>query len=252
MQRSLSVSSAQLVYTKAGLDINVGGIVTEESDRYAVSLDNMKENIPDIIAYLQNQTNLTRKTIVEILIESKTLDLFKKNPQIYMEQVSKIISSKMKLLIIDGIKYTKIGDDEFYAQELFDDVELSGYLSKNMIASKKSVYEYVIYDSGNEETFATSFENNKSVKLYAKLPSWFKISTPLGSYNPDWAVLIERDGVDKLYFVLETKGNIMFDSLRPTESAKMECGRKHFEALGNDVIFEEIDNFNNFIEKERA
>ena len=252
MQRSLSVSSAQLVYTKAGLDINVGGIVTEESDRYAVSLDNMKENIPDIIAYLQNQTNLTRKTIVEILIESKTLDLFKKNPQIYMEQVSKIISSKMKLLLIDGIKYTKIGDDEFYAQELFDDVELSGYLSKNMIASKKSVYEYVIYDSGNEETFATSFENNKSVKLYAKLPSWFKISTPLGSYNPDWAVLIERDGVDKLYFVLETKGNIMFDSLRPTESAKMECGRKHFEALGNDVIFEEIDNFNNFIEKERA
>lgn len=252
MQRSLSVSSAQLIYTKAGFDIHAGGIVTEESDRYAVSLDSHKENIPDIIAYLQNQTNLTRKTIVEILIRSKTLDLFKKNPQRYMEQVSSIISSKMRLLIVDGIKYTKIGDDKYYAQELFENKELTGYLSKNMIASKKSVYEYVIYDSGNEETFATSFENNKSVKLYAKLPNWFKIPTPLGSYNPDWAVLIERDGVDKLYFVLETKGDIMFDALRPTEDAKIQCGIKHFEALGNDVIFEKADNFEAFMEKERV
>ena len=252
MKRSLSVSSAQLVYTKAEFDINVGGVVTEESDRYAVSVDNIEENLPDIIAYLQNQTNLTRKTIVEILIRSKTLDLFKKNPQIYMEQVSKIISSKMRLLIVDGIKYTKIGEEEYYAQELFDDVELTGYLSKNMIPSKKSVYDYVIYDSGKEESFATSFENNKSVKLYAKLPNWFKISTPLGSYNPDWAVLIERDGIDKLYFVMETKGDIMFDALRPTEKAKIRCGIKHFEALGTNVIFEEADDFNEFIEKERV
>lgn len=251
MQMNLSVGSAKLIYTKAAIDINVGGIVTEESDRYSVSVENIKENLPDIITYLQNQTDLTRKTIVEILIRSKTLDLFKKNPQRYMEQVSKIISSKMRLLIVDGIKYTRIGDDEFYAQELFEDVELTGYLSKNMIKSDKSVYEYVIYDSGNEESFATSFENNKSIQLYAKLPNWFKIYTPLGTYNPDWAVLVERDGVDKLYFVLETKGNIMFDSLRPSENAKIKCGIKHFEALGNEVMFETSDNFEDFIEKNR-
>ncbi|MPM79569.1 hypothetical protein SDC9_126608 [bioreactor metagenome] len=250
MQNSLSVSSAKLIYTKAGLDISAGGVVAGESDRYAVGLDNLKENIPDIIAYLQNETNLTRKTIVEILLSSKTVHLFKKNPQRYMEQVAQIISAKMRLMIVDGIKYTKIGEDEYYAQELFETEELTGYLSKNMIESKKSVYEYVVYDSANEESFATSFENNKSVKLYAKLPDWFTIATPLGTYNPDWAVLIDRDGKDKLYFVLETKGNIMFDALRPTENAKIECSIKHFEALGNEVAFMKKDNFDDFIENE--
>lgn len=250
MRNSLSVGSAKLIYTKAGLDISAGGVVAEEADRYAVSLDNPKENIPDIIAYLQNETNLTRKTIVEILLRSKTVHLFKKNPQRYMEQVAQIISAKMRLMIVDGIKYTKIGEDEYYAQELFETEELTGYLSKNMIESTKSVYEYVVYDSANEESFVTSFENNKSIKLYAKLPDWFTIATPLGTYNPDWAVLIDRDGKDKLYFVLETKGNTMFDALRPTESAKIECGIKHFEALGNEVLFEKTDSFNDFIEND--
>jgi len=250
MQTSLSVSSAKLIYTKAGLDISAGGIVAKESDRYAVGLDNVQENLPDIIAYLQNETNLTRKTIVEILLRSKTLHLFKKNPQRYMEQVAQIITAKMRHMIVDGIKYTKIGDDEYYAQELFETEELSGYLYKNMIESRKSVYEYVVYDSANEENFAKSFEQNERVKMYAKLPSWFAIPTPLGSYNPDWAVLIEVDGKDKLYFVLETKGDITFDALRPKESAKIICGKKHFEALGNEVAFEEIDSFEEFIEEQ--
>lgn len=250
MQTTLSVSSAKLIYTKAGLDISAGGIVAEESDRYAVGLDNVQENLPDIIAYLQNETNLTRKTIVEILLRSKTLHLFKKNPQRYMEQVAQIITAKMRHMIVDGIKYTRIGDDEYYAQELFETEELSGYLYKNMIESRKSVYEYVVYDSANEENFAKSFEQNDRVKMYAKLPSWFAIPTPLGSYNPDWAVLIEVDGKDKLYFVLETKGDITFDALRPKESAKIKCGKKHFEALGNEVEFEEIDSFEEFIEEQ--
>lgn len=252
MKKSLAVSSAKLVYTKAGLDINAGGVGVKETDRVTVYAANIKESLPDIIAYLQNKTNLTRKTIVEILVQSQTLHLFKKNPQRYMEEVSQIIASNMRLLIVDGIKYTKIGDNEYYAQELFENQELTGYLSRNMIESTKSVYQYVVYDSTNEETFAEKFENNNSVKLYAKLPDWFKIATPLGSYNPDWAVLIEQDGKDKLYFVLETKGNILTEALRPTENAKIECGHRHFEALGQGAVFEEIDDFNKFIEKERA
>lgn len=249
MKNSLFVSSAKLIYTKAGLDISAGGVVAEESDRYAISLDNIQENIPDIIAYIQNETNLTRKTIVEILLRSKTIYLFKKNPQRYMEQAVQIITAKMRLMIVDGIKYTKIGNDEYYAQELFETKELTGYLSKNMIKSEKSVYEYVVYDSEKEESFATAFEKNNSVKLYAKLPSWFTIATPLGTYNPDWVVLIEAEGKDRLYFVLETKGDTMFDVLRPKEEAKIKCGRKHFEALGNEVDFEDIDNFNDFMER---
>ncbi len=152
-------------------------------------------------------------------------------------------------MIVDGIKYTKIGDEEYYAQELFETEELTGYLSKNMIESKKSVYEYVIYDSANEEDFAINFENNNSIKLYAKLPRWFTIATPLGSYNPDWVVLIEVDGKDKLYFVVETKANIQAESIRPVERAKIKCGKKHFEALGNEVIFKDIDNYKDFIEE---
>ena len=248
MQKSLFVSSAKLIYTKAGLDISAGGVVAEESDRYAVGLDNLQENIPDIIAYLQNETNLTRKTIVEILLRSKTIALFKKNPQRYMEQVVEIISSKMRLMIVDGIKYTRIGDDEYYAQELFDTEELTGYLFKNMIESKKSVYDYVVYDSDNEKDFAERFENNNQIKLYAKLPPWFKIPTPLGSYNPDWAVLVDIDGQNKLYFVLETKGSILPENLRQKENYKIECGHKHFDALGCDATFKEVDDFNGFIE----
>jgi type III restriction enzyme len=252
MQTNLSVGSAKLIYTKAGLDISAGGVVAEESDRYAVGLKNLQGNLPDAIAYLQNETNLTRKTIVDILIRSKTLHLFKKNPQRYLEQVAQIITAKMRHMIVDGIKYTKIGDDEYYAQELFENEELTGYLHKNMIESKKSVYEYVVYDSANEKSFAKSFEKNKRVKLYAKLPGWFTIPTPLGSYNPDWAVLIDANGKDKLYFVLETKANTMFDALRPMESAKIKCGKKHFEALGNQVTFKETCSFENFIDMSTA
>lgn len=249
IQTSLSVSSSKLIYTKAELNISVGGVSAEEEERYAVALDDLQENIPDIIAYLQNETNLTRKTIVEILIRSQTLHLFKKNPQRYMEQVAQIIGAKMRLMIVDGIKYTKLGEDHYYAQELFETEELTGYLNKNMIESKKTVFDYVVYDSGKEESFAKGFESNKNVKLYAKLPNWFKIPTPLGTYNPDWVVLIEVDGEDKLYFVVESKGNIMFDSLRPVEREKIRCGKKHFEALGNELVFTEEDDVDEFMEE---
>ena len=174
--------------------------------------------------------------------------MFKKNPQRYMEDVSKIIIANMKAMLVDGIKYTKLGDDEFYAQELFDTEELTGYLEHNMIEAQKSVYEYVVYDSENEAEFARKFEANEDIKLYAKLPNWFKIPTPLGSYNPDWAVVIEKDGDKKLYFVIETKANTSADALRSTELQKIKCGYKHFEALGNKAVFRAEDDFDNFIE----
>ena len=117
-----------------------------------------------------------------------------------------------------------------------------------MIEAQKSVYEYVVYDSDNEAEFAKKFEANEEIKLYAKLPSWFKISTPLGSYNPDWAVLIEKDGDKKLYFVIETKADISDASLRPNEKNKIKCGHKHFEAIGCSGLFKEVDDFNKFIE----
>lgn len=248
LQKGLEISQAKLLYKKGSLNIGAGGIQTKETDHKSVLATGFRENLPDIISFLQNRTNLTRRTIVEILTQSNTLNLFKKNPQKYMDEVSKIITSKMQLMIIDGIKYTKIGEEEYYAQELFENEEVYGYLSKNMIESEKSVYDHVIFDSANEESFAERFESNESIKVYAKLPDWFKITTPIGNYNPDWAVLVEQDDSLKLYFVLETKGNVLVEALRATEIAKIKCGEEHFKALGNDVTFKAIDSFDKFIE----
>ena len=158
IQRNLSVESAKLIFSKATVDISASGVVAEERGRYAILADSVIETLPDIITFLQNRTNLTRRTIVEILVRSKTLDLFKKNPQKYMDEVGKIIESRLRMMIIDGIKYTKIGDDEYYVQSEFENAELYGYFSRNMLASQKSVYEYVIYDSDNEKSFAERFE----------------------------------------------------------------------------------------------
>jgi len=104
----------------------------------------------------------------------------------------------------------------------------------------------VVYDSDIELEFAVDFEKSEDVKLYAKLPDWFKIETPLGTYNPDWAVLIEIDGTEKLYFVVETKSTMFTDAIRPTEKAKIDCGEAHFKALGNDVEFTVTNSFENF------
>ena len=100
-----------------------------------------------------------------------------------------------------------------------------------MLAANKSVYEQVVYDFGVEHTFAEQLEKNEAVKVYAKLPGWFKVPTPLGTYNPDWAVLVEKDGAERLYFVVETKSSLFTDDLRDKESAKIKCGEAHFDAL---------------------
>ncbi len=149
----------------------------------------------------------------------------------YIDLVSEIIHKKKRIALVDGIKYQRLGDEYYYAQSLFGSEELTGYL-KNMLEVQKSVYEYVIYDSPYvERGFAEDLEKNPAVKVYAKLPGWFKVPTPLGSYNPDWAVLIEKDGEERLYFVVETKSSLFTDDLRDIESAKIKCGVAHFRAL---------------------
>jgi type III restriction enzyme len=137
------------------------------------------------------------------------------------------------MALVDGIRYQRLGDDQYYALELFEEIELTGYLKNILADAKKSVYEDVVYDLGGEASFATELENNSAVKVYAKLPGWFTVPTPLGSYNPDWAVLIEIDGDERLYFVVETKPSLFTDDLRDRESAKIECGKAHFKALAN-------------------
>jgi len=165
------------------------------------------------------------------LTASGRLDDFKRNPQQFIELADESINRTKRLALVDGIRYQRICDEDYYAQELFELEELTGYL-RNMLNSDKSVYEQVVYDSsGVERTFAEQLEMNEAVKVYAKLPGWFKVPTPLGTYNPDWAVLVEKNGVERLYFVVETKPGLFKEDLRDREWAKIECGKAHFNAL---------------------
>lgn len=223
------------------------GLASVTIDRSGVGVDEVKENtqvynahyqnLPDVLTYLQNKTQLTRKTIARILTESGRLNDFKKNPQKFVEQALTIIQRKKMHALVDGIKYEKIGEQSVYAQELFLEEELKGYLEQNMMEVDKNVYSHIVYDSTTESSFAEGLERNEAVKLYTKLPGWFKIDTPLGAYNPDWAVLIEKDVSERLYFVVETKSSLLAEDLRLAEQDKIKCGRAHFEALDNDVQF---------------
>ena len=195
-----------------------------------MALDETDIELPDVLTELQDRTQLTRRSLQRILCDSKRLNDFKRNPQQFIELAAQAINRCKQHALVDGIKYQRIGDDSYYAQELFEQEELTGYL-KNMLETTKSVYDQVIYESGVEADFADQLEKNTAVKIYAKLPGWFRVPTPLGSYNPDWAVLIDSGEGEQLYFVVETKGSRFVDDLRGIESAKVACGKAHFSAL---------------------
>ncbi len=226
------VTKTRVQIRKADLAIGRGGVQAEETTTAApIVIEESDIELPDILTDLQDKTQLTRRSLARILTGSQRLDDFKRNPQQFIEIATESINRTKRLALVDGIRYQRIGDEVYYAQELFEQEELTGYL-KNMLAAKKSVYEQVVYDSsGVERSFAEELEKNEAVKVYAKLPGWFKVPTPLGTYNPDWAVLIEKDGTERLYFVVETKSSLFTDDLRDREGAKIECGKAHFKAL---------------------
>lgn len=257
IRASVAVASAKFEYKKVKVAITEAELETFDEESKIQYYRNRNFQLPDVVTYLESNTNLTRKTVVEILLGlGDKLEAFKNNPQRFIELTSEVIRKQMRLAIVDGISYHRIGDEDYYAQELFQEEELTGYL-KSMVEANKSVYDYIICDSDTEFEFAEKLEESTDVKLYAKLPAWFKIDTPLGNYNPDWAVLIDKDdGMgDQLYFVVETKSSIFSDDLRASEQAKIDCGIEHFKALSQDknggaienpAKFVKADNFNTF------
>lgn len=231
------VAKARVRIRKADLSIGQGGVEAKERDKNSGTIVTIEEGdiaLPDVLTDLQDRTQLTRKSLVRILTDCGRLNDFKRNPQAFIEIAGEIINRTKRLALVDGIKYQKIGDKSYYAQELFQQEELTGYVKNMLKDATKSVFEHVVYDSsGVERTFAEQLEKNESVKIYAKLPAWFKVPTPLGAYNPDWAVLVEVSGEERLYFVVETKGSLFTDDLRDNEAAKIICGEAHFNALAS-------------------
>ncbi len=230
-----SIPRARLVSKVADIEIENAGITHSEKHIKTQNLTETFESIPDIIRLISTETLLKRSTVVRIILESGRLQDFVNNPQGFYEKALEIIARNRHSMAIDGIKYVKLAGEEYYVQKIFDSAELIANLDKNAVSVNHSVYDYLIYDSGVESRFAESLDNDPDVKMFFKIPSRFKIETPIGSYNPDWAVFMEKNGEQKLYFVLESKGtNTLFD-LRSPEQLKIHCGKQHFDAL--DVTF---------------
>jgi type III restriction enzyme len=232
LQKAPPIARARLQWREADIAIGKAGVLAIEKDgAYRVVLDESDVDLPDLLTDLQDRTQLTWRRIVAILTGSGRLDEFKRNPQLLIELSCEVINRCKRLALVDGIKYQKIGDGHFYAQALFADGELTGYLRNMLLETKRAVHEHVICDSDTERDFADALEKNDGVLLYDKLPGWFKVPTPLGPYNPDWVLLLAIDGAQRLYFVVETKSSLFAGDLRTRESAKIECGKVHFEAL---------------------
>jgi len=225
------IRAPRMTTHKANVQVTRSGVeATENMVSAPQVLYEVRPVMPDILTELQDRTQLTRASLVRILTECDRLDDFTKNPQQFIDLVAEGINRRKRMELVDGIRYRKLGDMECYAQELFESEELTGYL--NTIACEKSVHEYVVYDSGGtEKTFAEQLDKNEAVKVFAKLPSWFKVPTPLGPYNPDWAVVVEVDGQDRVYFVAETKSSLWTGDLRDKEGGKIACGKVHFAEL---------------------
>lgn len=240
----INVKSGSYKSETGTLKIDESGIGASQSeiDNNFISENDAQYELPDIITYLQNETKLTRKTIVKILLAANNLDKFKMNPVSYMTQTARIVNAIKEQLMVDGIKYEKKND--VYDQSLFTTETLDAYLGDNGNAVKvkkqdKTIYDYIVTDSSIEKDFARNLEMDKSIKFYIKMPNWFKVPTPLGDYNPDWAILKENTVGDeqRLYFVADTKGNTLSDQLRPHERGKLKSGEKHFKALDTGITF---------------
>ena len=220
----ISVQKSQVAMTDEGLETQLVS-VREAEVKYMAPV-----TVPDLLGYLQSKTDLTRRTLADILIQSGRLDEVKYNPQQFLDQAQQAIMSELRTLMVDGIKYERI-DGKDYEMLLFEDREVTGALT-NMVDVDNSIFDSIEVDSNVEREFAETMSGRQDIKLFIKLPGWFQINTPLGNYNPDWAIVKEED--EKVYLVRETKGSKEELKLRASEWAKIQCGKAHFAALKVD------------------
>ena len=241
------IPKARIITQTADIQIDHPGVTYTELGIRTADLAKSYSSLPNILAIIGEQTLTKRATIYEILKQSGRLGDFLNNPQLFIENITQIILDVRRTLAVDGISYKKLCGAEYYVQEVFDSTELIANLDRNAVAVEHSVYDYIIYDSSTiEKPFAVALDEDPDVKMFFKLPSKFKIDTPLGTYNPDWAVYIEIDGVKKLYFILETKGSDNEMDLRDCEKLKIRCGKEHFKALDNGIELRRASRWKDF------
>ena len=198
----------------------------------------------DLVGKLVAETGLTRKAVVEILtgIEKSVFDQFKDNPEEFIIKAAELINDEKATAIIQHITYNML--DERYDTDIFTEPTLKGKLGTNAMKAQRHLYDHIVYDSINERDFATDLDTNTDVAVYVKLPDSFYISTPVGRYNPDWAIAFCDGSVKHNYFVAETKGSMRSMQLRLIEESKIHCAREHFKAISNgDVVYDVVDSY---------
>lgn len=228
------IKSPSIRSTKIGITMTTEGVGTNYVGEKIESYGGYSWKIPDVLGYIQSKTELTRSTIEAILSQSGRIEDVIINPQLFLDLATQSIKRTLYNLMIDGIKYQKIGGTD-YEMALFEAQELEVYLndfSFKVSDSSKTIYdEFVPLDSGVESKFAKDCETSEQIKFYFKLPNWFKIPTPIGNYNPDWALIFEDE--QKIYFVAETKdtgtAQVDLSKLSGDEQMKIKCGKAHFE-----------------------
>lgn len=246
IQAMPEIKKAMLVSQTADIHIETAGVSHTEREMRTLDIGYAYNILPDMITQISDETLLTPKTVNEILVRSGRCEDFLNNPESFLEQVVEIIHFYRHALAIDGIQYIKLDGEEYYVQEIFDSIELIANLDRNAVKVEHSVYDYVVYDSSFvEKPFALALDHDSDVKMFFKIPSRFQVDTPIGTYNPDWAVYLTKNGEEKLYFILETKGSTNIMDLRSKEQLKIYCGKKHFEALGNGISMEVATEWKN-------
>lgn len=229
---------------------NGASFVKEESSSYSNVIAASSNVKYDLIGKLVDETGLTRKAIIQILqgIQPATFNQFKNNPEEFIIKVAALINDEKATAIIQHITYDVM--DEKYSTDVFTAPTIKGRLGVNAMKAKKHLYDHIVYDSSNEQAFATELDTNTNVAVYVKLPDGFYISTPVGHYNPDWAIAFYEGTVKHIYFIAETKGSMNSMQLRLIEESKIHCAREHFKAISSgEVVYDVVDSYKTLLEK---
>lgn len=248
----IQVEKGEMDSIESKEQLEKGEAFTRKADGHTLSAEvAVNENIKyDLVGKIVEGTGLTRAAVVKILqgIDKAQFDQFQKNPEDFILKTVKLINNEKATAIIEHIAYNKL--DESYNTSIFTESTIKGQLGVNAVKVKNHLYNYLRFDSDKERNFADKLDNSKEVAVYAKLPSGFKISTPVGDYNPDWAIAFHEGQVKHIFFVAETKGTMDSLELRGAEAAKIACAREHFRAISTQAVqYDVVDTYENLLQK---
>jgi type III restriction enzyme len=239
------VEMGQMAEIKSKDELYSGAaMIREKSASYKVAVSANARVKYDLVGKVVAETGLTRKAVVKILqgIEKAVFNQFSNNPEEFIIRCTRIINEQKATAIIQHITYDKL--DSTYDTAIFTEPTLKGKLDVNVMRAKKHLYDHIIYDSKNERIFAEELDTENKVAVYVKLPSGFFINTPVGKYNPDWAIAFHEGDIKHIYFVAETKGSMESMELREVEKAKIHCAREHFKTISKgNVVYDVVKTY---------